>query len=956
MTPLITPTNALQVAQNQIKSSTPVSAQTTQSISGGGTSSWVQLSSYNQATQWMNVADRVAYRNSLNTPTNKNGSVPAQTIPAVTPKQSVIQPVSLGSTTTQKQDNLSAGTVPKDGWLDTSFYGQKKPTTPSVLGTPKTTTGQQPVAPTTPDVYTSANAKQKADADALMSSLDPTGVMDQNMKNDLRNAYISGDIAKVQAYANQNNLDTSNIQGFINAYRTTRDTALQQEKQAQDVDLQTQRTVQEFDTQIESQKQNIRKQQLANDMMMSTSGRGMSQNLSDTIVQELTMQQTILRNLHQSKDWALQGIAQQSAYASKILANNYNDTMSQYSVAIQNQMKTLEDTGLSKTAEGLMAMRSTIEQTNLDKLALSQTYAQQLQFLTEQMKTKAENSKFDATQTAWYNDGYLHNANGEVIYWPNGKPFAYNPTKELKTTVSDGKGGIIGIYSDGTHAPIYEGTQATPEELKTYAQAIINAGENGGTLLSALPDHIKSQVVEYIGKQWWQFGQQEVKPEWKTWKDAQWVEHSGWLKPWQNPESMETGGNVSMAEFIKWKEWFRAQAYDDFDGHTLAPGETPKWTATIWYGTTSINGKPIVWGQTISQEQANELFNEQVKGYQKWANLIDPTKLNESQKTALTSLEYNAWGWVWQYPAGQKIIQQINNGDFAWAAKTLVNSWIATTNAKTGEKLKWLVNRRAEEAKLLSSNSWNEDGEINAIIKWDATLPSANQKKGAETRQKMASMWLFSQWKWNEAFYELKPKDRQEIVDVTKMDDDLSKIEELVRKHEEAWDLDSMLWFADAPLERAKWKTGMYSDDEYRADFNTLDTLLGKNIANYLKSTSGLTVSEKEREALLKLLPNLDQSEDQFKQNLKLFREWVNRNTNERLTTFGFDSLDSMREKTWTNTDKKWQETWKTIYTDDDWVEYTAQSLQDELNRAIDNGTLTEESARQWIKDNNITF
>jgi hypothetical protein len=88
-----------------------------------------------------------------------------------------------------------------------------------------------------------------------------------------------------------------------------------------------------------------------------------------------------------------------------------------------------------------------------------------------------------------------------VIYGPNNKPYAYNPTKKLQTTISDGKGGILGIYADGTHAPIYEGVQSTPEQLKAYATAIINAGDNGAQLLSALPDHIQTQVVDYIGKQ-----------------------------------------------------------------------------------------------------------------------------------------------------------------------------------------------------------------------------------------------------------------------------------------------------------------------------------------------------------------------------------------------------------------------------------------------------------------------
>lgn len=219
----------------------------------------------------------------------------------------------------------------------------------------------------------------------------------------------------MNAIMKQNGYDMTNIQNELNAIRATRDTALTEQYNVDKTNMQADRTVQEYNTNIEQQKQNVRKQALANDILMSTSGRGQSQNLADTITAELTNQQTILANLQQSKDWALQEIAQNSQYTHQQLANNYNDYMGQFNIELQDKIKNLSDTGLAKTAQGMSMLQNEVEKTNLKKLALSQTYAQQLQFLTETMKQQSEAKKFDATQTTGYNDGYLHNANGEVI-------------------------------------------------------------------------------------------------------------------------------------------------------------------------------------------------------------------------------------------------------------------------------------------------------------------------------------------------------------------------------------------------------------------------------------------------------------------------------------------------------------------------------------------------------------
>lgn len=66
--------------------------------------------------------------------------------------------------------------------------------------------------------------------------------------------------------------------------------------------------------------------------------------MADAIVQEMTNQQRILSNLQDSKAWALADIVSTAKYNHDVLANKYNDTMSQYDQALLNQIKNLSDT------------------------------------------------------------------------------------------------------------------------------------------------------------------------------------------------------------------------------------------------------------------------------------------------------------------------------------------------------------------------------------------------------------------------------------------------------------------------------------------------------------------------------------------------------------------------------------------------------------------------------------
>lgn len=161
--------------------------------------------------------------------------------------------------------------------------------------------------------------------------------------------------------------------------------------------------------------------------------------------------------------------------------------------------------------------------------------------------------------------------------------------------------------------------------------------------------------------------------------------------------------NVSsnVVDFIKWKEWFRQQAYLD-----------SAWVPTIWYWFTKINGVPVKMGDTMDRATADQEFTKQVAWYQTWSNYIDPSKLSEGQKTALTSFEYNLGKGIWEKNA-MPILKYIESGDIAWAQKYMKQY----VNAG-GKFVQGLANRRNSEAELLgqkqtSNSQWSLEGLTN---------------------------------------------------------------------------------------------------------------------------------------------------------------------------------------------------------------------------------------------------
>ena len=898
---------------------------------------------------------------STSTPTNQNNNAIS---PTLTTNQQQLEANKL-----KRQTQINNWQLPPVG---------KQSGTQNTGATPNLPTKPTPIAPQV-DYYAQANPDQKTKADQLINTMDPAGMMDQNLRNGIRNAYLSGDKATMDAYLAQNGLDTQNITDFISAYRTTRDTALQSDYQANKEQLANDRTTQEFNQSIETQKANVRQQQLANDMLMSTSGRGQSQNLSDTIHQELTNQQNILNNLQQSKSWALWEIADTAKYNNQVLANNYNDQMSQYTYALQDQIKNLSDTGLAGTAQGMAKLQSAIEKTNLQKLALSQTYATQLKFASDALKLKIDAKTPDKDQTNLINDGYLHNKTGEVIMWPSGKPLVYNKTKTIESTVSDGKGGMIAIYSDGTHAPLYEGTPATPAEVDSYAKMVQQYGESA---LNLLPKNVQTQVMSYMGSKWmwpskdldWWIIDYKYDEETGTTKPVMWFidKSSGTVSNVNNvnPTAIANGGDLRyLSNQYPWQAW----AKNNNPAGITWNSNFDKWTGTA----------KLLTDAGISYSVGTPRPKEEGGNYVTFNTIEDWLKAQQIMMTQTygNSTVWNmlaSWVWTKEWPnyakqvAGMAGITDLNQKVSALSPDQLSKLQMA----KIQKESPWL-------AKLLASqipeNKWTIEGVTNPMWQFNQfTQPEAGAK----------NQWVKFSDKQVQQFKEYWAKPPEEYKSLKQKKDYTDSYAQWIQKNPQILSKDEK-----------KDVSGIQNNlagDQRRKDYlamaskaKTLEWIQNRlangtatpqdkqqlinDFAKILDPTS--VVREWEyalagRYSQDKLTAMWQEISNYFATNwplsndaAKMLAEWVARRQ-EAINSANDDAINEALGNVEFNIGRKVppEALWakyapaKSVYTDETGKKYTNDEMIKEINDAISSGKQTPEQIQAFLKAHNITL
>lgn len=107
-------------------------------------------------------------------------STPVPTVNSTTPV-SPLAPITPIAQRTGTSDQFPIGTFP------TKAVKPVAPTAPAV-----------PVKPTTPDLYSTATAEQKSNADQMLKMIDPTGQLNPAAQADIRNAIIDGKEASIQ--------------------------------------------------------------------------------------------------------------------------------------------------------------------------------------------------------------------------------------------------------------------------------------------------------------------------------------------------------------------------------------------------------------------------------------------------------------------------------------------------------------------------------------------------------------------------------------------------------------------------------------------------------------------------------------------------------------------------------------------------------------------------------------
>ncbi|MEA3639925.1 MAG: glycoside hydrolase family protein [Lamprobacter sp.] len=148
------------------------------------------------------------------------------------------------------------------------------------------------------------------------------------------------------------------------------------------------------------------------------------------------------------------------------------------------------------------------------------------------------------------------------------------------------------------------------------------------------------------------------------------------------PRGTQASMNISEAgiELIKRFEGVKLQAYDDGVG-----------VITIGYGHT----KGVRWGDTITQDEAENLLQEDLEQFERCVTDAVDVPLNQNQYDALVSFAFNVGCGALRRST---LLTKLNAGDYQGAADQLLR-W----NRGGGKVMRGLVLRRQAERELFLS-------------------------------------------------------------------------------------------------------------------------------------------------------------------------------------------------------------------------------------------------------------
>ena len=129
-----------------------------------------------------------------------------------------------------------------------------------------------------------------------------------------------------------------------------------------------------------------------------------------------------------------------------------------------------------------------------------------------------------------------------------------------------------------------------------------------------------------------------------------------------------------------------------YEGCKLEAYTCPAGIWTIGYGHTDSN---VTSGTIISQEQADKLFNQDIKKFEKGVGQMVKVIINQNQFDALVSFAFNLGLGALQ---NSTLLKKLNTKDYQGAANEF-DRWVYGG----GKKLEGLVRRRREEKELFLS-------------------------------------------------------------------------------------------------------------------------------------------------------------------------------------------------------------------------------------------------------------
>ena len=151
--------------------------------------------------------------------------------------------------------------------------------------------------------------------------------------------------------------------------------------------------------------------------------------------------------------------------------------------------------------------------------------------------------------------------------------------------------------------------------------------------------------------------------------------------------------------------------------------------------------------------------------------------------------------------------------------------------------------------------------------------------------------WIMERRPGNIEFQRLKTKDYDSLAALLELREDITQIRDLKTKVRTG----SLV----GPLQFLQAKTP-YGDT---ADFSTLLTKTGKNLADYVKSISGAAVSEEEAQRLSKNIPNVRMQDGAFDVSFIDFADDYQNLLDAKLTQYGIENEESLRDAVLGNRD-----------------------------------------------------